>query len=206
MAFTKLKAAVAASIAALVLALVAAVYVRAEANSLTIIVSRDGEYVELFVGLPAEAVDDVFDLPESKLLSDNGKIEFAKFQRGTWELGDRLLASVDARTDNAAVSFEAMSLMLHPSEDYIPFNDFVDAALAVSVCNAITRPAASSLTDLDVYAGYFAIADKPGAEIKLVFPQTGRFPVLVKIREYSNGRLAEESWKLLSDVDNELLI
>ncbi|GAA0780542.1 hypothetical protein E1180_10065 [Roseibium denhamense] len=161
---------------------------RPAAPDVTIIVSSDRGFVEFFVQGPAELLVDVLGKEFSDLAGSNETIDFASFQDGTWETGDRLFDRVSATLDSQPAEFEAMSLMLHPVGEHVPFSHPVDGQLAISVCNALSREPVADLSALNLFAGFIKTDAAPDANLTLFFPEVGRQAVTLRLITFNDGR------------------
>lgn len=168
-------------------------------DRLTVIVLRNADTVEIYTKLPANKINSVLGVHETVLTADDGVVRYSDFLEGTWTYAEEISAQLESQFGNEAADLEGMSLMVHPQSYDLPFRDMIDAAVAISVCNAGARRSTADLSDLDVYAGYIAYTDAVNDPIRIGFPQTGRLPILTLTREFKNGRLVDTNWKILWD-------
>ncbi|MEN0041552.1 MAG: hypothetical protein AAF764_09480 [Pseudomonadota bacterium] len=166
---------------------------------MSVIVERKPDYIEVFVGMPATGLKQIFALPEHSLAAADGTVDFESLRSGTWDIGDDAFDTVDARLGGRAVNFEAMSVMLHPIAERVPFRTAVDATLAVSICQVDTPPVRPTLSELYAYAGFISLQNDTKQPLTLTFSETDRLPWLVDVKIYDDGKLVETSWNVLRD-------
>ncbi|MEM8700325.1 MAG: hypothetical protein AAGF82_00765 [Pseudomonadota bacterium] len=168
-------------------------------DRLTVIVLRDTDTVEIYAKLPADKISSVLGVQETVLTGDDGLVRYSDYLEGTWTYAEDISAKLEPSFGDETAALEGMSLMVHPQSYNLPFRDMVDAAIAISVCDAASRQPTSDLSNLDIYAGYIAFTEAAGDPIRIGFPETGRLPVLTLTREFRDGTLVKTSWKILWD-------
>ncbi len=156
---------------------------------LSVVVERRAGSVELFVGLPAEGLVEVFAMPAAALAGADGTVDFDGLRDGTVAIGEAILNPVATALGGRPVTFEAMSMMVHPEQWKLPLRDPVDGLIAVSVCTVPAPAWAPTLEDLHAYSGFIAYTDDPLQPLHLRFPGTGRAPVAVVVRDFTDGVL-----------------
>ncbi|MEM6461013.1 MAG: hypothetical protein AAF724_03775 [Pseudomonadota bacterium] len=166
---------------------------------ISVIVDRKSGSVELFLGMPAQDLVDVLAMSPTNLTEADGTVDFASLREGTWDIGDAAFASVNSHLGDELVQFEAMSMMVHPSEDVLPFSDPIDGVLAVSVCSVDAPAKPPRLGDLHSYSGFIAYADDTSRPLQLSFAETGRSEVSVEVLDYNDGELVNRSRHTLAD-------
>ncbi|MEO0496169.1 MAG: hypothetical protein AAF141_02190 [Pseudomonadota bacterium] len=176
-----------------------AAYIVLAPMRMSVIIDRQDEVIELYFGLPARGLSEVFALPISQLPGESSAVDFAKMREGTWDLGDASFQSVATSLGGKPVEFEAMSMMVHPDDERLPFRNALDGTLAVSVCGIPIPQDAQSVQDLYAYAGFIAMSKSTRGDLNFDFLRTGRLPVLVDISDFANGRLVKRSWSVLWD-------
>ncbi|MEM6712432.1 MAG: hypothetical protein AAF590_09135 [Pseudomonadota bacterium] len=177
-----------------------------------IIIERRADSVELYFGGNASSMIAYFSADQTLFTNGSGHVPFDAFQSGTWLLGDALLngASLsmgsdlvtlpESLADGSPVTLEATSLMLHPATITVPFQDSVDAVMAVSICAVLDPPTDLRLQEANLYAGYIAFTDRAYDEILLRSPNNSASHnggVSVRVRDYANGSLIgvwEQTW------------
>lgn len=165
----------------------------------SVIVERKDTSVELFIGLPAKGLVDILAMDAHHLTETDGTVDFASLREGTWGIADVAFASVGTRLGKEAVTFEAMSLMVHPNDRPLPFSDPIQGLLAVSVCGVVPPETPPTLDVLHAYAGFIAYSNETGRPLRLAFAKTGRAAVRVETRDYENGRLVGQFRQELVD-------
>ena len=164
----------------------------ADGPAISIIVEQRAGSTELYLGGNAQIVLEHLGTDPDLFLNDDGYVPFQQFQSGTWDLGDRLLSGVRVEDQGQPIAFEAMSLMLHPEEIVVPFQDAVAAVMSVSICAVLDPPNDLQLQDATLYAGYIAFHDTPIDDLIASFANLGRSgpePIDVSVRTFRDGRL-----------------
>ncbi|MEM6340838.1 MAG: hypothetical protein AAF729_06800 [Pseudomonadota bacterium] len=162
---------------------------QAETRGLTLIVDRQTDTVELYLSVSAEAAEPLFGLPKSTLTETDGSVDFDQLRLGTFDIGDDLFAKVDTAFDGRETLFEAMSLMVHPKVNAMPFQQPLDGLIAIEVCTLPTPETPLTLNDLQLYAGFIAYTDTPDAKLTMHLPSMLSESMQVEIRDYKNGAL-----------------
>ena len=90
------------------------------ATEVEIVVDRSEQGIELFLSLPAADATDVLGADLSELDGLTTGVDFSVLQNGTWTQGDVLWGGVDTAVNGTAVTFEAMSMMVHPANQALP--------------------------------------------------------------------------------------
>lgn len=164
-----------------------------------VIVDRGDDYIELYIGLPATGLIEDLAMPAEALASEDGTVDFLRFREKVWDLADAVLRSVDSRIASEPLKFEATSLMVHPTNERLPFRDSYDGNLAASICSASIPETPPRLNELYAYSGFYAFADHTDRPLNLTLPKTDRLPILVHVRDHSEGVLVNEAWHLVWD-------
>ncbi|MEM6890105.1 MAG: hypothetical protein AAF636_18505 [Pseudomonadota bacterium] len=154
---------------------------------MTILLNRTDVGTEIYFSSDAETMLRAFGAPEGLIPQRGAFIDYVAFQDGTWGIGDRLLEQVRLEIDGSPAAFEAMSFMLHPTEEAIDLRDPVDGMIAIGVCNVIPETARVALESVQSYVGYFAHEDSRGSVIELSFPPTSDLALTVKVRDFVSG-------------------
>lgn len=158
------------------------------AADLEILVDRNPDRLELFLSTRADNFLPIFGLPPERLADETGIVDFASLRNGTWEIGDALLGAVPAALDGAPLAFEAMSLMVHPSDRPLPIETPFDALLALNVCSVEEPERPLTLAELQGYVGYIAYVEDAGGALTLRLPKTRRGDLHITVREFRAGR------------------
>lgn len=156
----------------------------AVAADLDIVVDRGPRTVEIFIATRGDNFVTAFGLPAERLEDRPGEVKFGPLRQGTWDLGDELLSQVDIRLDGAPVSFEAMSLMVHPLDDALPMSTPIEGHMAVAVCSVEPPADPLALSEVQGYAGYIAFVEGSMGELTLQLPETGRGALRVSVRDF----------------------
>jgi len=164
------------------------------------IVHRAGTGIELFWSLPGETVAEVLAADEDWLMPRGATFDPAPFRQfGAFDLADEIFAPVQATLNGADAGFEAMSLMVHPKAFTAPFDTPFTAAMAIEVCTAPDAETPLTLDKVHVYAGFYAHRVAVDGDLHIAFPQTGRSPLEVLIREFQDGQLLRTHAQELAD-------
>ena len=166
---------------------------------MSVIVERKADYIEVYVGMPAMGLKQIFALPEHALAAPDGTVDFDSLRSGTWDVGDAAFDTVDAKLGGQSIDFESMSVMVHPIAERVPFKTALDATLAVSICQVDTPPVRPTLHDLYAYAGFISLQDDTTKQLTLQFAETDRLPWLVDVKLYEDGKLVDTTWNVLTD-------
>jgi hypothetical protein len=170
----------------------------AAAQDMTLVIERGETTVEVFFGLPAEGLVEVFGLPPERLEDQSGQVAFEPLRQGTWLIGDEVISTTDARIGGAEARYEAMSLMVHPEDQKLPLYDLYDGLLAIAVCS-VEPPENPTLANLHAYIGYIAYPEDPNAALSFTLPKTNRGAIEVEIRDFRQGKLLIEETVTLED-------
>lgn len=172
---------------------------------LQIIVDRSDGYVELYLTAPATALVNLFALPPQSLSGQDGTVNFERFQLGTTNIGDQLFDGVTSKAGGAEIEFEAMSVMVHPIDDKLPFDNAIDGVWAISVCITENPEAPFRLSQLQAYSGFIASTRHYAETISLSVPNLSKKTWNVLVRDHVDGALQQEYVASISD-DGELTL
>lgn len=171
----------------------------ATASTIELIVNRTPKAIEVYIAMPAVAMLDSFGLPHQRVLNELGKVDYDRFRYGSYEEGDEIFANVVAETEGHPLTFEAMSLTFHPNSAAPPFRTPYDALIAIAVCATPDLSTDLTLGASKAHSGYIAYTDSPNASFTLTWPQTGRAPHSVLVRDYDGTRLRATYWTTVAD-------
>ncbi|WP_417210862.1 hypothetical protein [Antarctobacter sp.] len=157
------------------------------ADQIEVIVDRGMRGIEMFLAMPARTAVTRFGLTPELLTGPDGKVNFADFSGGTWDIGDALLAGVDVRIGHAPAGFEATSLMVHLKDQPLPFQTPFDGLTAISVCGVAQPETPPALDDLYLYAGFVAYPPDADAPLRFDLPEAPGERLSVTVREYGPG-------------------
>lgn len=160
----------------------------AAADDATIIVNRMDRGVELFISAPADLLFDLFQTsPDLVPMKPGGGVDFAAFQKGTWGIGDAMLANAPAQLGDGPALFEAMSFMLHPEDSPMPFEGPIDGLVAIGVCNVIRSQTHYALSDLTSYVGFYAHQRGGAAPIRIDLPAATETSMTITVKDFGPG-------------------
>lgn len=168
-------------------------------DNTTLIVNRSTDYVEIFLGMPAVEIENVFGYVPDGIVQSDGTVDFEPLRLGTWQITDELFESVKASIGGQAVTFEGMSMMVHPKVTTLPFVTPLDGMIAISVCTVETPDTALGLEDLHIYMGLIAYTDAPMGPLDLHFEGSKNGSVEVMVRDYNGGWLSNVHMAVLDD-------
>lgn len=159
---------------------------------LQFVIDRADDYVELYFSAPAETVVDVFGLPPRSLVEADGSVDFDRLRLGTADIGDELFSRVRSSIDGTDVTFEAMSLMVHPIEDKLPLSNPIEGIIAIGVCTTENSETPVGLSQLQAYSGFIASTQNDDGTISVQLPNGGKKVLTVLVRDHTDGRLQRE--------------
>ncbi|MEM8591728.1 MAG: hypothetical protein AAGF13_04290 [Pseudomonadota bacterium] len=156
----------------------------ATAADLSLIVDRSERGVEIFVKLPTDRTEALLaPFPEGFVDAD-GLINIEPFRAGTFRQGDVLWSKVETVIGEETALVEAMSMMVHPDELPVDFNDPIDGWIAMAVCNVTEENARYDPEVLSTYAGFFAWEVDGHGPVHITFPQD----MEIEVTEFLEGR------------------
>ncbi|MEM6546291.1 MAG: hypothetical protein AAF713_00945 [Pseudomonadota bacterium] len=154
---------------------------------MTAIVDRHPDRIELYFATRADNFVSAFGLLPEQLTGSSGTVNFAELRNGTFDIGDAMFSSVQPSLDGDPLAFEAMSLMVHPTEDAPQVQTPLEAFIAMGVCAVDAPSQAPLLSDLQGYAGYIAYAEDPYGALTLSLPETGREDLKLTVLDFRKG-------------------
>ncbi|MEM9268654.1 MAG: hypothetical protein AAGA78_06930 [Pseudomonadota bacterium] len=152
-----------------------------------VILERNERSVEIFVGLPAEAMVSAFGLPPQTFENDAGVVEFSTLREGTFETGDVFFAGLEMSLAGQTVPLEAMSMMVHPEDAKLEFNTPWDGLIAIAVCTVEEPEVPVGLSGLYAYAGAIAYLDGATGQIELSLPHLAEAGYELHVRDFTHG-------------------
>lgn len=168
---------------------IAAVLLSAEAlkaKDITVVLYRTEQGTELFLSGKADVLFSVFDAAVSVLPTNGPHVDFEAFQNGTWTIGDILIEKSKFKIGAEPAAFEAMSFMLHPKEERLPFDTPLDGMIAIGVCSATQTDAKYELSELTAYVGYFTEHSAVDAPLSLEFPDTIGTDLTITVNDFGS--------------------
>lgn len=187
-------------IPALALSLAALPSLAEATDELTLIVNRDDDSATYYLSMPADLIEPVLASDPTLLFSDNGRVPIEEFRRvGSFDLADDMFDNIEGSQGGDRFVFEAMSMMVHPTDTPLPFEAPWDAYTAIAVCTVQYDPAQLVPGKLQTYYGGFTDQIAGDAPLSLHFPQTGRDALEIVVHRYEEGRLMGTDVKVLDD-------
>ncbi|MEL6410821.1 MAG: hypothetical protein AAFS08_16145 [Pseudomonadota bacterium] len=156
---------------------------------LTLIVNRDHDSAVYYLAMPADDITGLLATDPHLVFSDNGAVPIDQFrQYGSFELADEVFAKVTGTAGEKQLSFEAMSMMVHPLDQPQPFATPWDGVTAISVCTVDYGRDSLFPSGLQLYYGAYTDGIKPDEPLKISFPATGREAFPIVVHRFHEGR------------------
>ncbi|MEM6588880.1 MAG: hypothetical protein AAF641_10560 [Pseudomonadota bacterium] len=169
-------------------------------DELTLIVNRDDDSATYYLSMPADLIAPVLASDPTILFSDNGRVPIEEFRRvGSFDLADDMFDNIQGSQGGDRFAFEAMSMMVHPTDTPLPFAAPWDAYTAIAVCTVQYEPDKLVPGKLQTYYGGFTDQISGDAPLSLHFPQTGRDRLEIVVHRYHEGRLLGTDVQVLDD-------
>lgn len=157
------------------------------ADQMSVVVNRAATHTEVYLSATAETLFRAIGADTQVIPMKSRKVDYAEFAAGTWGIGDALLADAKVIIDKLSVPAEAMSFMLHPSVDALPFETPLDGMIAIGVCNALSSDATYDLAELSGYVGYYIDQGSIDAKVELTFAASLEQHLTVHVFDHSQG-------------------
>lgn len=151
-----------------------------------LIVDRRPQSVSLYFSLPASDLTTLFGTGAEDLLGQDETIDIEGLYEGTFELADRIFASVQSTIGGRPVQFEGISMMVHDPEALPEFKTPWDGETSIAVCTSPETVDKMGLDALQAYLGYFAWKVNGMAPITLAFQGAEPSDIQIEIREFWN--------------------
>lgn len=151
-----------------------------------LIVDRRPQSISLYFSMPAADLEAVFGTGAEDLLGQDGTIDIDGLYEGTFELADRIFASVVPTIEGQPVLFEGISMMVHDPEALPEFETPWDGETSIAVCTSPETVDKMGLDALQAYLGYFAWKVNGMAPVALAFQQADLSGREIEIREFWN--------------------
>ncbi|MEO0370876.1 MAG: hypothetical protein AAF231_05415 [Pseudomonadota bacterium] len=187
-------------ISALVLGLAVSPSWAEASDEMTLIVNRDHDSASYYLSMPADLIEPVLASDPTLLFSDNGRVPIESFRQiGSFDLADDIFENITGSQGGSDFAFEAMSMMVHPTDTPLPFAAPWDAYTAIAVCTVQYDPDQLVPGLLQTYYGGFTDQISGDAPLALHFPQTGRDALEIVVHRYEDGRLLGTDVQVLDD-------
>lgn len=171
----------------------------ARADDVSIIVNRSHTFTEVYISAKAETLFATFNADPGIVPMQDGLVDYSDFASGTWGIGDTLLTGATLRIDQLVVQPEAMSFMLHPSDDTLRFETPLDGMISIGVCNALTSDEFYMFSDLTGYVGYYIDHGSTGSTLDLALTQALNRDLTLTVFDYSAAAHARTTVQLTRD-------
>ncbi|MEL6700973.1 MAG: hypothetical protein AAFO58_04740, partial [Pseudomonadota bacterium] len=156
-------------------------------TDLSLIIDRRETSIEVFARIPAAILRPVFATDPAGLAGPDGRVWFGALREtGTFDFGDAMISEVAFKADGAKAPFEAMSVMVHPADNTLSFDDPIDGNIAMSVCGVADPVIPPTIDELTLYAGFISYPVTADAALTLDLPNTR--PVHVAVRQFMEGK------------------
>ncbi|MEL7280428.1 MAG: hypothetical protein AAGK79_08730 [Pseudomonadota bacterium] len=170
------------------------------ADTMTLIVNRSEDSATYYLSMPADGIEPVLAVDPALLFSDEGRVPIDQFRlTGSFDLADEMFTRITGSLEGQPFAFEAMSMMVHPISEPLPFAAPWDAYTAISVCTVPYTTDDLVPGVLQMYYGGFTDQVHGDAPLKIHFPQTGRDAMDIVVHRYDNGRLMSTEVQTLAD-------
>lgn len=171
--------------AATALAALMALPVFAEPD-LRLVVSRLDDSVEIYAALRADALPGILQADPYGLAAADGRVYFGDFRKsGTFDFGDQMISQVGFTVDGADTKLEAMSVMVHPDTNILPFESPIDGVIAMSVCTVPDPVVPPQIDELRLYSGVVAYPVDGHSALNLSLPHAE--PIKVELVTFVDG-------------------
>lgn len=173
----------------------------ADDSVVRLIVNRMSDSVEIFAELKADALPDVLQADPSGLAAPDGRVYFGELRStGTFEFGDQMISKVGFEVGGRSQRLEAMSVMVHPKTNILPFETPVDGVIAMSVCTVPDPVEPPQIEDLRIYSGLIAYPVDGTQSVSLTLPLAEAIDV--ELVTYVEGRRGETARLSLAPGDS----
>ena len=154
---------------------------------LRIIVDRRKSSIEVFTYKSADSLLPMFGADPNGLAAADGRVYFGELREtGTFDFGDTIVAKVGFTVDGAPVTLEAMSVMVHPIDNGLPFETPLDGNIAMSVCNVEDPVVPPTMADLSLYGGFIAYPVDGHGDVTMRLPNTE--PLSIDLITFAQGK------------------
>ncbi|MEM7520663.1 MAG: hypothetical protein AAF307_06455 [Pseudomonadota bacterium] len=138
---------------------------------LRLIVNRMSDSVEIYAAIVASDLPTILQADPSGLAAEDGRVYFGELRQfGTFDFGDEMISQIALTVDGAPTQLEAMSVMVHPETNVLPFETPVDGVIAMSVCTVDDPSVPPEINALRLYSGIIAYPVDGLAALSLSLP------------------------------------
>lgn len=124
---------------------------------LRLVVNRLDDSVEIYAALRADAMPNILQADPAGLAAPDGRVYYGELRTsGTFEFGDTMVDRVGFSAGGLATEIEAMSVMVHPEANFLPFETPIDGVIAMSVCTVPDPEVPPQISELRLYSGFIA--------------------------------------------------
>lgn len=165
-----------------------------------LLVNRLDDSVEIYATLNADALPSILQADPAGLAAEDGRVYFGDFRRsGTFDFGDKMIADVGFRVDGADTQLEAMSVMVHPVTNVLPFESPIDGVIAMSVCTVPDPATPPEIGALRLYSGMVAYPTDGFGALSLVLPHDRE--IQVELISFVDGEESRHETLMLAPGD-----
>jgi len=154
---------------------------------LRLIVDRSAKAIEIFAGIEAQDLPDLLAADPTGLAAADGRVYFGALREtGTFDFGDEMISDVVFEVGGQATQLEAMSVMVHPQTNILPYATPIDGAIAMAVCGVPDPDEPPAIDTLKLYSGFIAYPTDGREALSLTLPNAR--PIEVSVINYVNGQ------------------
>lgn len=156
-----------------------------------LIVSREPNGMAVFLRVGLTEVAPLFGHEPSVFFTATGAVDLDKISLGTFEGADVLSQDVRFSVGPSAAAFEAMSMMVHPDTNTLPFSDPIEAQIAIAVCGVDWPDRVLLPHEFEWVGGWYAYPVDSGKDLSITFPHTGRAPMDLTVLVFDDGEVSD---------------
>ncbi len=165
----------------------------ASGTGISLILERTGQSVEIFTNLRAKDLRAIFGVDALGLTGADGRVSYGALRTaGTFDFGDTVVRDVTVSQGDQELLLEAMSIMVHPLDNELPFETPIDGAIAMSVCTVPDPLEPPDIADLDLYGGFITYPPSGYGALTITFPNM--IPMEMELLTYSDGAFVERTY------------
>lgn len=168
------------------------------------IVSRSDKAVEIYFAMPTTVAVDTFGIQPDELTDDRGFADFDRFSAGTYDLATTFVERLNGSIDGTELDFDAMSLMIHPASESLPYRDPIDAVTTIEVCGYERDDVL--LKDTRLFVGMIAYTDQTSGALSVSFLDAINETSGLKLKDFTNFELRNSASFLPGDLESLTLV
>lgn len=164
-----------------------------------VIVSREGKSVAIYFRMALTDVPELFGHNVPGLVDKSGLVTLDEIYEGTFDDADLLARDVSFSLGGKAVHFDALSMMVHEDDTWVPFDTPLAADMAIAVCGVPLPEGPLDAENFVWMGGWYAYPVAADEDLTIQFPQTGRNETEISVRVFERGSLARSTEVTLAD-------